>query len=35
MIADFGVMGRSIARAMGHDGESVGRYSEAMSGSPG
>ena len=33
-MADFGVMGRSIARAMGHDGESVGRYREAMLESP-
>ena len=33
-MADFEVTGRSIARAMGHDGESVGRYRETMSGSP-
>lgn len=29
-MADFGVMGHSIARAMGYDGESVGRHRETM-----
>ena len=33
-MADFEVTGRSIARAMGRDGESVGRYRETMSADP-